>query len=67
MESYFSKQAETNNVIRSVKMGNILLQIQNTALQNEIYVSYENVSFPFNDRHFMKKKILFIISSILLD
>jgi hypothetical protein len=56
MESYFSKQAETNNVIRSVKLGNILLHIQNTALPNEIYVSYENVSFRFNDRHFMKEK-----------
>jgi hypothetical protein len=56
MESYFSKQAEANNIIRSVKLGNILLPIQNTALPNEIYVRYENVSFSFNDRHFMKKK-----------
>jgi hypothetical protein len=65
MESFFSKQAETNNVIRSVKLGNILLRIQNTALSNEICVRHENVSFCFNVRYFIKK--LFIISSILLD
>jgi len=65
MDSYFSKQAEKNNIIRSVKLGNILLRIQNTALPNEICVSHENVSFCFNVRYFMKKN--FIISSIFLD
>lgn len=56
MESYFSKQTQTNSVIRSVKLGNILLHIQNTALPNEIYVSHETLSFCFNVRYFTKKK-----------
>jgi hypothetical protein len=61
MDSYFSKQTEKNNIIRSVKLGNILLRIQNTALPNEICVSHENVSFCFNVRHSMKKKLHYFV------